>query len=311
VSRIHQLILDIGVDAARKDAESKEERKCIDIASHVMGDERQTFAFIHSGFAVTSLPHREFVDPVYERAGGPNGEFILHVESGKGLDKLPIGIPFGAPARLLLIHMASEAKKNNSPIIDMGAGVTAFMRRIGVTVGGRNAELYREQFKRIALCRLTFFEKSERHTTIQNGSFIKRARVLNEDCGGGVEWQDTVELDDSFYQSFQKHPLPLLESALHQLSGSSLALDIYVFLAYRLRSLEKPTLVPWPRLHEQFGAGYSTLKAFKARFGAPLSQAMAAYPEANAVLDTRGLMMHPSDSPVRSLVGRTGRLRIA
>lgn len=310
MSRIHQLILDIGVDEAKKAAMSKEERRCVDIASQVMGDERQTYAFIHSGFAVTSLPHREFADPVYERAGGPSGEFILHVESGRGLNKQPVGIPFGAAARLLLIHMASEAKRNNSPVVEMTSGVTAFMRRIGVTVGGRNAELYREQFKRIALCRLTFFEKTERHTMIQNGSFIKRAAVLNEECGGGVEWQDAVELDDTFYQSFQKHPLPLLESALHQLSGSSLALDIYVFLAYRLHVLEKQTLIPWPQLHKQFGAGYSTLKSFKTRLGAPLAQAMAAYPQAKVILDTRGMMMEPSESPIRPRVGQTGRLRL-
>jgi hypothetical protein len=36
----------------------------------------------------------------------------------------------------------------------------------------------------------------------------------------------------------------------------SLALDVYVWLAYRLHSLTRPTPVTWAALHGQFGAGF-------------------------------------------------------
>lgn len=308
MSAVHQLILDIGVEAARKTALEKEEKRCVGIAAHVMADENQTQAYTHSGFAVTALPHKDCQKIIYERTGGANGEIVLHVKSGDGLDKEPVGIPYGAGARLLLIHMATEAKKNNSPVVEMGAGITAFMRRIGVSVGGKNAALYREQFKRIALCRLTFFERGATHTIVQNGTFIKRAALLNS--APGLVWQDAVELDDTFYQSFQKHPLPLLESALHQLSASSLALDIYIFLSYRLHALGKSTLITWPSLHKQFGAGFERLKDFKRRFVVPFNQAVSAYPQANVYLDERGMIMSPSESPIKPQIGHSARLRL-
>ena len=303
---LHQMILNLGVDEVRKAALSKEERQRVEIASNVMADDRQTKAYAHSGLAVTSLPHKECPETIYERSGGANNEIVLHVKSGEDIDKKPVGVPYGAAARLLLIHMASEAIKTNSPTVEMGAGVTAFMRRIGVTVGGKNVKLYREQFKRLSLCRLTFFEKFAKHTLVENGTFIKRALIDDE---GGMEWQSLVELDDIFYRSLQKHPLPLLESAIHQLSGSSLALDIYIFLSYRLHVLDKPTLITWPGLHSQFGGNFNALKTFKQHFRMPFNQATAAYPQARVVLDDKGLLMNPSDSPIKP-ISKSGRLHL-
>jgi hypothetical protein len=307
-TQLHQMILDLGADEVRRKALSKEERHRVEIALGVMGDDKQIKSYAHSGLAVTSLPHRECSELIYERKGGANNEITLHVKSGEDLEKQPVGIPYGAPARLLLIHMASEAIKNNSPTVELGAGVTAFMRRIGVTIGGKNVKLFRDQFKRLALCRLTFFEKTIRNTTVvENGTFIKRAELTD---GGNLEWQNRVELDDIFYRSLKNHPLPLLESAIHQLTNSSLALDIYIFLSYRLHVLERPTLVPWPSLHAQFGGGFAQMQVFKAHFKTPFEQAMAAYPQARAELDGRGLVMHPSSSPIMP-IKHYGRLRLS
>ncbi len=74
--------------------------------------------------------------------------------------------------------------------------------------------------------------------------------------------------------------MPLEERALRHIRSSSLAIDPYAWLAFRLRSLKKPTPISWAALHGQFGRGYSQRAAFKRAFRKALGDALAVYPEA-------------------------------
>ena len=111
-------------------------------------------------------------------------------------------------------------------------------------------------------------------------------------------WQEVVRLDEGFYQSLIDHPMPVQEIAIRQLGARSMAIDVYIWLAYRLYQIAKPTLVPWPALFQQFGGGYSQPKHFKAAFKEPLALALAAYPEAQVIADDTGLTLYPSPPPV-------------
>lgn len=53
----------------------------------------------------------------------------------------------------------------------------------------------------------------------------------------------------------------------------------------------------------QFGAGFSRLDNFRARFLPNLRLALAVYPEARVDINERGVVLHPSKPPVaKSLV---------
>ena len=75
-----------------------------------------------------------------------------------------------------------------------------------------------------------------------------------------------------------------------------MAIDIYVWLAYRLHSLSKPTPLSWRALKTQFGAGFAAMNNFKTKFVPNLKLAMAVYPEARVDEDSegRGLVLYPS-----------------
>ena len=94
------------------------------------------------------------------------------------------------------------------------------------------------------------------------------------------------------------HPMPVLESAIKQIGSRSMAIDVYVWLAYRLHHLTKPTPVSWRAVYEQFGGGYAQFRQFKAKFREPLALALAAYPEARVSADDDGLTLFPSAPPV-------------
>jgi hypothetical protein len=308
---VHQLILTKGLDEAKQFADSKLERQCFDAAAAVLQDERFDLNILHSGFAMTALPHRSVPDLVWERAGGQNGELKLHVESGYGPDKKAIGIPYGSVARLILIHLSSEAVANNSRVVPLGPNMKCFLERMGISPGGKSRAMVRDQARRISMCRLTFFAKRERDTVMTNGSFVKTAVIVDDfPDKQPAFWQDTVELDEAFFKSLKDHPLPLREAAIRQLSGRSMALDLYVFLSYRLHALTKPTPVSWAALYRQFGAGFKKQWVFVQGVKAPLELALAAYPEAKVDITEKGLILHPSESPVPKIHPYSSRLRL-
>jgi hypothetical protein len=301
VAEVHQQVIDFGAATARQLAVTKIEKQCVDTAAAVMQDDRFDLNILHSGFAMTALPHRKVDDLVWERTGGPKGELRLHIESGYGLEKDPVGIPYGAVARLILIYLSSEAVANNSRVVDLGRSMKQFLDRMGIPVGGKSVAMVRDQSRRISMCRLTFFNKRERDTLISNGSFVRNAVICDTGTAGDQQlrlWNDTVELDEAFFQSLKDHPLPLREAAIRQLSGRSMALDLYVYFSYRLHALEKPTSVSWSAMHQQFGGGFKERWVFVQSIKDPLALALAAYPEANVDINEGGLILHPSPSPV-------------
>jgi hypothetical protein len=78
-----------------------------------------------------------------------------------------------------------------------------------------------------------------------------------------------------------------------------LALDLYVWLTYRLHTLRRETTVPWHALSDHFGSesGHRQL-AF--RLKEVLKDVTAVYPEANVEASARGITLNPSRPSVVS-----------
>ena len=70
-----------------------------------------------------------------------------------------------------------------------------------------------------------------------------------------------------------------------------MVIDVYIWLAYRLHALKRDTEVGWPALHNQFGAGFTRLRAFRTQFIEALELAAAVYPEARNL--SRGERRYP------------------
>ena len=103
--------------------------------------------------------------------------------------------------------------------------------------------------------------------------------------------------------------MPLDRRAVGALAGSSLALDVYVWLAQRLHRVPvgKPQLVPWAGLYDQFGQGYDRVRDFRRRFLDTLRLVQDVYPQARLSADERGMTLEHSPPPV---AGKADQLRI-
>jgi len=305
---IHDLILIHGRENAIQHIDAKD-RKAFDIAVHLLAHEGQALGFAYSGFCLTSLPHRRLPDDQPWDRKGP--VVSLFIEPGS----LPVngnmqafGVPYGAAARMILIYLQTMAIRERSPEVMLGTSLYDWLMRMHMGCGGKNYRVIRDQAARLSACRLTFYWKDARGADLfRKDAIVDGGIMLQHDDHRERLWQDTVRLSDTFFRSLVDHPVPIWEPAIRAISGKSMAIDIYVWLAYRLHFLKTRTPVSWLALHQQFGAGFSALKHFKPEFVENLKLALAAYPDAQVNMsdDGTGIDLWPSRPPVpEALIGR-------
>lgn len=292
---------------ARAMAFTQAERAAIDAAAEVMGEEAGSIGVTHAGFCLTALPHKRIADPLWRREGH---RVTLLVESGRNRGGDLVGVPYGSLARLILLYLQTEAIRTGSPEVELGGSMRAWMMRLTLTTGGKTYQLVTEQARRLSACRLTFFATTEAGEARHNGAFVRDAISMggaSSDIAQPSLWQEKVRLDEGFWRSLRAHPVPVREEAIRAIGTRSLAIDLYIWLAYRLHALPRATTVSWASLHNQFGAGFKHARQMKPTFLEALALATAVYPEANVAADPeRGVTLHPS-SPA---VARADRARL-
>jgi hypothetical protein len=81
----------------------------------------------------------------------------------------------------------------------------------------------------------------------------------------GTASVEHVLLSNAFYDELRRHPVLVDRAAIRTLTTSPLAIDIYLWLAFRLHALSKETPVSWEKLWCQFGSRAAALKNFRNR----------------------------------------------
>lgn len=297
MGQVHQLILSQGIEAARSQAIDKAERQAVEAAFGVLSDEKGRIGITHAGFAMAALPHKRTSETLWKK---DTGTVRLLVESGLDAEGEPIGIPYGSIARMILLYLQTQAVRTRSREVELGTSMNAWLGAMGIPAGGKTYQIVREQSHRLSRCRLTFFRRSHDAEMVTNGAFVRDSILpLDSTAGQFPLWQERVRLDEGFYQSLIDHPLPLREEAVRQISSRSMAIDFYVWLAYRLHALSEPVPVSWTALKRQFGGSYQEARKFRRDAKSTLRLALAVYPEARILIDDMdGLILYPSPPPV-------------
>jgi Plasmid encoded RepA protein len=302
---LHELIIRHGREAAREMVPPKQ-RSLVDIAAEILAAESNDFSTTYAGFCLTSLPHRDPGVRTWERK---NGRCSLLVEAGRineGGRWLECGLPFGSKARLILLYMQTMAVRDQSRFIELGTSLHDWMKRLGVPVGGKSYSQVREQARRLSACTMylgfataTGAEATTK-TPIANTILLAPSRPKASAASEvqGSLWEERVELSQPFYELLQKHPVPVYEPAIQRLQNNSAALDVYVWLCYRLHVVQEATPISWAALKQQFGQQYATVRQFRHRFKETLALALAVYPGADVHETSVGLTLNPSPPAV-------------
>lgn len=245
------------------------------------------------------MPHKKSEELFFKRQ---NGNYSLVITSHP-----EIGLPYGSIPRLIMIWITSEVVKKKSREIILGKSLNSFMSAIGIPRTGSYIERFKSQAKKLFSCSISCTYDDGDTWQIENVSTVKRASLTwsPQEPGESRLNKSILLLDKDFFEEILNKPVPIDLDVIKKIKNSSLALDIYCWLTYRMSYLRKVTHIPWESLHNQFGSNYAQDKsgryAFKKRFTEQMLKILAFYPDANVKKGPKGLVLYPSSTHVKKI----------
>lgn len=280
-------------------------RRIVEAAAEIMAERAKQIDFLHTVQCQCVLPYRNPGDGVrtWDRK---QGSATLRIEAGSALDPKTktfqeLGLPYGEKPRLVLIHLASEAIRTGSPVIDVEGSITAFARALGMGTNGQQLKDFKGQLSRLAA-------SSVRMGMVQQGrAYQVNTQIVTafdlwypDDPTQKVLWPSIVRLSHEFFESLGRHAVPLDHRAVRAIAHSSFALDLYTWLAQRLHRVPagRSQFIAWASLYDQFGQGFTRVRDFRRTFLKKLLQVRAIYPAARMDATEAGLTLFHSPTPV-------------
>ena len=234
----------------------------------------------------------------YKRKNGP---FELVMIAGAD-NKLP----FGNFPRLLLAWVSTEAVRTQSRLLVLGSSLSDFMRTLGIyhNSGGRGGvqTRLRNQMDRLFNAHVSLIYKDERGKATVNTVIARRSEFWwnPKRPDESTLWESKIELSEDFFNEIIRHPVPLDMNTLKALKRSSLGLDLYLWLTYRIFTLKSPQRLTWRQLYRQFGAvpakasDNSTVQAFRYKVIRELKKIKLAWKDLNYSTAPGVLILLPS-----------------
>ena len=263
-------------------------------------------AFMHAIMCQVGLPRSKVDGLEFERSCG---NAALNVSAGKlwdGRKFVQQPVPYGAMPRLMLGYMNTFAVRNKTPEIPVGDSASAFLKMLGKSTSGGKTGPYttfRKQVMALSACRMTLgFNANGRAYTFDGKPIEQFDAWLQSTEEQRPLWPGSVVFSDKYFKTLIEHSIPLDIRAYMALQGSSLAMDIYTFLADRLHRIAgRPVMLHWLNLREQFGQEYQGKNAdkdFRSKFLVALLQVLAVYPQAKVKQVKGGILLFPSAPPI-------------
>ena len=281
-------------------------RRIADTASGAIVREAEwahELGYTYSAWCLAGLPHREhpagedwLIATDYAQLLVRPGVRVLDDGSRESL-----AVPSGTIARLLLIDLQSEALEKGSRDIELGSNPNLLLNRLGLSRGGPVSRKVVDQLERICRLTLDFKIGNDRRAIIVNERIVEAFEYTTHEDPRTKRRTPMVErlrLSEAFFSELRRHPIPVDRAAISDIQNSPRAIDIYLFLAFRLPALKGETPISWTALWRQFGRE-KLLRTFKAEFREPLPLALAAYRDAQVQIGERGLVLLPSPPPIQ------------
>jgi hypothetical protein len=286
---------------------SRQQQRLLNTSAAIRSGPPDRIDFLHTVQCQCGIPYKNPGDDVREW-DRTQGNASLRMEAGSAIDPrsgnfVKLGLPYGEKPRLVLIHLATEAVRTGNPVVDVEDSMTAFARSLGLETNGQQLRSLKEQLARLASSTIRMGVVEEGRAVQVNTQFVSAFDLwFPKQADQRVLWPSTVRLSQDYFQTLGQHAVPLDHRAVAALASSSMALDVYVWLAQRLHRVptSKPQFIPWTALHEQFGQGFARIRDFRRRFLQTLHQIESAYPGARLSADDGGLTLTHSSPPVAS-----------
>jgi hypothetical protein len=280
------------------------------------GPSPEYLRYMPTPLAICGLPYKQLPEGQieYERS---QGRMAVSVTAGKlrapNGQRVQQPVPYGPKARLIMAHLATEAKRNNSPIVETSESLSGFMLDMGFDPrGGKNGNIepFKEQLRALAACSMQISAwDGKRSGQINVQPFKKMELWFSDNPAQQSLWPTRISFSQDFFNELQEHALPIDVRVLRALSNSARRLDLMMWVTYRITRLNAPLVLDWKPLTQQFGEGYTEGRFFRRDFANDVAALKEIFPKVPLKLTERGLEMEPADAaalliPKRTLTSR-------
>lgn len=272
--------------------------------------------FMARAFVQAAMPYKNPKTDVYTRQ---NGDFKLRIVAG-----YDGGIPYGVYPRLLMSWITTEAVRTKSPDLVLGDSLADFLRdvlEIRDSGGARGSRtLVTEQMRRLfgSAVTATYTGSAKAPDGTEKRKFslknIQIADTYSEDEGDlddalwdpqkreeAGAWRSSLRLTQPFFEECINSPIPIDRRAYKALRTSSMAMDIYTWITYRMSYLKQRAHIRWEALMMQFGSGFGggvitqqSLRDFRKAFLHSMRMVMVVYSALKIEVDETGVILVPS-----------------
>lgn len=254
--------------------------------------QRRRILYMPEFLTSLTLPHSGVEGAKYTRVNGNRKLSLLAPEDP--------GLPYGIYPRLALIHLTTEALLCRQRTFYVGASANDFLAQMGIKdSGGANGSSTRarEQLRRLCLTSFAYQDVSE-----DRGENIVVADKWVSWPGHGMQ----VTVGEGFFRLAGGSSVPLDPAIVNSLRRSPLALDVYAWLTYRVKTLKRETVVPWRSLEVQFGADYTHARNFRLKFRRALAAIQKLWIGVDVEPLEKGLLVRQCAPSVLSWLERAG-----
>ncbi|MCH8277462.1 MAG: hypothetical protein IIC12_00825, partial [Proteobacteria bacterium] len=246
------------------------QQRLIKSATDIALDNPHDILFQHTMLCQTGLPYRN--QKGLRRWERNNGRVSLEIEAGRALHPeteqyVDVPLPFGIKARLVLIHLNSQAVKTGSPVIEVENSLTAFVKSLlKRDPNGREVRDFKNQLSALstATIRLSILEE---HRAVQINTHIITAFDIwfPKNPNQRVLWPSTVRLSQEYFDTLVKHAIPLDERGdlmaayYKRLTGDDEIAQAECARAWALWEFSGLSLWPDPKRHADLDSDQFTL----------------------------------------------------
>jgi Plasmid encoded RepA protein len=214
-----------------------------------------------------TLPHS---DPKKRDWIRTSGGHTLIVSSGIDKKGEPFGVPYGSFPRLVLAYIITHVVKTGAGRIEFKSFFRTFLKEVGYTVkpSVRHAKTLQNGLERLIYASITYEflvegvaqgERGRRNFIVAPSSMLFWNYKSPDQ---GSLWDSYIEISEEFRQCILDAPVPLRTDMLAALKKSPLAIDLYMWLSYRLYTLQRQKqeslTLGYGKLQEQFGTSIAT-----------------------------------------------------
>ena len=277
-----------------------------------MSDEPQQIVYYHSIMCQTCLP---FKKPENDKRiwKSKNGDSRILLKAGELYDKdsdtfFDVPLPYGAKPRLIMYYLNKQSIIQKSNILEVEPTLGQLVKKLGFESNGRDYKTIQDQFGRLSASEMVIGRGEDNgSSTTKFGRIVNSANLwYSKSQQQRTLWPNTVELSHEYFDSLQKHAVPLDEGAITLIKDSSLSLDIYNMLAERLHRIPvgEKQFASWSFIYGLYGVNYNRIDNFRRDFRTALKQVCTVYPDARVeeLIEgnmPRGLILKNSKPPVQ------------